>query len=179
MSIQNTSSLGILIALLASVGCHTSPEAKEAKYLKRGDELVTKKDYARGLLEYKSAMQAKPNDAEPYYRMGLVYMDMRDLANAARAFRTATNLNPRHTGAQLKLAELLAGTTDKKLIQEATSRIQTAFGSSPQDPAAIDTLALADWKLGKAEEAFQRLEESLKKSPSHLQSSLTLARSRN
>ncbi len=176
MSIQNAVRLAVVIALLASVGCNTSPEAKEAKYLQRGDTLVSKKDYARALLEFQNASRAKLRDAEPYYRMGLAYMEMKDWANAARAFRSAAELDPKHAGAQLKLAELLAGTTDKKLIQEATSRIQTAFGSSPDDPAAIDTLALADWKLGKPEEAFQRLEELLKKSPSHLQSSLALAR---
>jgi tetratricopeptide (TPR) repeat protein len=168
--------LGLFIALLASVGCNPSPEQKEAKYLKRGDTLVSKKDYARAVLEYRTAIQAKPKDAEPYYRMGLAYIAMRDLANGARALRTATNLDPKHTGAQLKLAELLTATGDTKLIQEAASRIQTAFGPSPVDPAAIDALASVDWKLGKPEDAFQRLHKLLKKSPSHLQSSLALAR---
>jgi len=176
MFIQNASRLGVLIGLLALVCCNNSPVAQGAKYLKKGDSLVAKKDYPRAVLEFKNAIRVKPKDPEPYYRMGLAYLEMRDLANAAGAFRTAATLDPKHAGAQLKLAELLTSTADKNLIQEAASRIQTAFGTAPEDPGAIDTLALADWKLGRPEEAFQRLEELLKKTPSHLQSAVALAR---
>ncbi len=45
-----------------------------------------------------------------------------------------------------------------------------------RNPEAIDTLAVAEWKLGKPEDASQRLEEALTKFPTHLQSSVTLTR---
>lgn len=76
----------------------------------------------------------------------------------------------------MKLAEFMTVSRDDKLIQEAVTRLVDAFGPSPDNPEAIDTLAIAEWKLGKPEDASQRLEEALKKFPTHLQSSVTLAR---
>jgi tetratricopeptide (TPR) repeat protein len=118
-----------------------------------------------------------PKDAEPYYRMGMAYLESRDTSSAVRAFQKATALNPKHSGAQLKLAELMTlGSRDQKIVLEGFSRLQSVFGNSPDNPEAIDTLALAEWKLGKPENATERLTEALKKFPTHLESSVVLAR---
>src|SRR5262249_15197422 len=127
------------------------------------------------ILEFRNAAAAVPKDAEPYYRLGLAYLESGDPRSAAQAFQKATALNPNHAGAQLKLAELMAFTHDEKFLREAVSRLQGALGDSPADPEAIDTLALAEWKLGKPEDAVRRLQESLKKFPTHLQTSVALA----
>jgi cytochrome c-type biogenesis protein CcmH/NrfG len=166
----------IICTALAVTGCRTSPEAKEAKFLTRGNALLGQRDYPRALLEFRNAASAMPKDAEPHYRMGLAYLESGDSRSAIRAFQRAIALNPKHTGAQLKLAEFMAVSRDDKLIQEAVTRLVDAFGPSPDNPEAIDTLAIAEWKLGKPEDATQRLEEALKKFPTHLQSSVTLAR---
>src|ERR1700685_2661256 len=88
------------LAMLAfygmSAGCSSSPQAKEAKHLKKGAELRDKKDYSRALLEFKNASLAMPKDAEPYYQMGLTFMAAGGPANALTLFRKATELNPKH-----------------------------------------------------------------------------------
>lgn len=117
-----------------------------------------------------------PKDAEPHYQMGLAYLEVTDLADAVRAFNKAIALNPKHAGAQLKMAELMVTTQDEKLLQQAMSRIRDAFGASPADPESIETLALAEWKLGKPAEAAERLENALARFPTRLQSSQILAR---
>lgn len=176
LRVPSTAFLSVILLGSTLFGCRTSPEAKEVKFLKRGQALLAKKDYQRALLEFRNAASAAPYDAEPYYQMGLVYLEDRDLTNAARAIERAVAINPKHLGAQLKLSELMANTRDEKLIREAGSRIQGVFGQSPTDPEAIEALAIAEWKLGKPEEATERLEEALKRFPAHLQSSMTLAR---
>src|SRR5262245_55501149 len=86
MPIRNSRRFAVLshalMIIAISPGCRTSPEANEAKYLKRGEALVAKKDYPRALLEFRNAASAMPKDAEPYYRMGLVYIEIRDLNSA-------------------------------------------------------------------------------------------------
>src|SRR5437016_5096565 len=143
MSITNASRICVLSALMATVsGCISPPEHKEVKYLKRGQEQLAKKDYSRALLEFKNAAQAMPKDPEPYYQSGLTYLATENIPGAVAAFRKATELNPKHAGAQLKLAELMTASRNKELVQDAEARLQNILAASPDNPEAIDTLAL-------------------------------------
>ena len=168
----------IVSMAVALCGCNTSPKAKESKYLKRGEALLAQHDFSRALLEFRNASKAVPNDAEPFYQMGLAYLGSDDLVKASRAFRKATELNPNHTEAQLKLAKLLESTRSKSLIEDASKRLETILTNSPDNSDASDTLAMAELKLGKDEDATKRLEETLAKFPSHLQSAVELAKSK-
>ena len=166
----------VVLLPLVIVGCTRSPQAKEAKYLQRGKAQIAKKDYSRAILEFQNAAQAMPRDAEPYYQVGLAYLQTGNLAMAVPALRKATELNPKHSGAQLKLAELMTVSRNKDLVEKAAGTLQSLLASSPDNAEAIDTLAVAEFQLGKTEDATKRLEEALKKFPAHLQSSVALAR---
>src|SRR3954447_915875 len=113
------SGFAAVVLAAALIGCNTSPQAKEAKYLKRGQAFIAKKDYARALLEFRNASKVMPKDAEPYYQMGLAYLGSAEMAGAAQSFRKATDLNPNHTGAQLRLAEMMVNTRNKGLVEDA------------------------------------------------------------
>ena len=54
-----------------------------------------------------------------------------DGQNAVRSLQRAVEINPKHAGAQLKIAEIMTVIRDEKLLKEAASRLQDAFGSSP------------------------------------------------
>lgn len=179
MSIEKEHHIWILLLLMGVVlasGCRTSPQAKEARYLRQGASLLAKKDYSRALLAFRNASQATPTDAEPYFQMGLAYLGVSDTPVAAGAFRRAAELNPQHLQAQLKLAQIMTATRDRLLVQEASARLEAVLASTPDNPEASDTLAVAEWKLGQPEDATRRLEDTLQKFPAHLQSSVTLAR---
>jgi tetratricopeptide (TPR) repeat protein len=165
-----------VLVLIASVGCSTSPTAKEAKYLKRGQAQMAKKDYSRAILEFRSACGAMPGDAEPYYQLGLASLQAGQAAEAVVAFRKAKELNPKHSGAQLKLAELMAASRNKGLVEQAASLLMGVIAASPDNAEAIEALARTDVRLGKSEDAEKLLEESLQRFPGYLESSVTLAR---
>ncbi|HEU0117616.1 MAG TPA: tetratricopeptide repeat protein, partial [Alphaproteobacteria bacterium] len=61
-----TSSALCLILILA--GCGGTPEQKEARYLKHGNELFDAGDYEKARVEYRNAARAKPTDPEIGYR---------------------------------------------------------------------------------------------------------------
>jgi tetratricopeptide (TPR) repeat protein len=164
------------VVLSASLACTTSPQAKEATYLKRGQAQIVRKDYARAILEFRSACAAMPGDAEPYYQLGLASLQAGQAAASVAAFRKATELNPKHTGAQLKLAELMASSRNKGLVERAASLLMGVIVASPDNAEAVEALARTDFLLGKSEDAEKLLEESLQKFPAHLESSVTLAR---
>ncbi|HTB13144.1 MAG TPA: tetratricopeptide repeat protein [Bryobacteraceae bacterium] len=165
----------MLVVFGIFVGCAISPQSKETKFLRRGEALREKKDYARALLEFKNAAEAMPRDAEPQYQMGITYLASGSLGSGIASLRKATELNPRHEQAQLKLAEVLTASSNKELVQQAASRLEAVLSASPGNSEANDALALAEWKLGKTEEAIGRLEDTLQKFPSRLQTSVELA----
>src|SRR5690242_19015138 len=96
-------SVHILLLLITSAACSRDPGAREAKALERGRILLEKRDYSRALLEFKNATQARPTDAEPFYQAGIASLGLGDVRSAATYFRKATQLDPKHAGAQLKI----------------------------------------------------------------------------
>ncbi|HKE25336.1 MAG TPA: tetratricopeptide repeat protein [Bryobacteraceae bacterium] len=85
-------------------------------------------------------------------------------------------LNPQHTGARLKLAELMAASHSRKLVSDAAAQLEQMLAASPENAEITNSLAIADIALGKREEAGHRLEGTLRRFPANLQSSVVLAK---
>lgn len=168
--------LAILVAALIISGCTRSPEAKRDKFLELGKKEFAQKDYARAILDFKNAVAEKPSDAEAHYQLALAHLAARDLMSGIGQLREATRLNPKHAAAQVKLAELMAASGNKEIAGEAVKRMLQVLASSPDNVDALNTLAIAEWTLGKPDEAEQHLQQALEKLPQGLKSSVTLAR---
>ena len=164
-----------MAVLLLAVGCR-SAEQKFARFMASGKEHLQKKDYSRATLEFRNAVKVNPKSAEPYYQLALVSLAERDMRNAVGYLRKATELDPKHRDAQLKLADLMTTSRNKEILEEAAKRAQDVLARSPMDPDALNTLALAEWRLGKPEEAEQHLEQAFQKAPQNLRSSILLAK---
>ncbi|MBV8847909.1 MAG: tetratricopeptide repeat protein, partial [Bryobacterales bacterium] len=108
-----------LLSGLAFTACSSTPAQKEAKFLKTGTGYFDKKDYSRAAIEFMNAAKVAPMDAEPAYQLGLTYLQLRDYEKAILSFQQALQLNPQHSGAQLKMAEMMASTTDKTTLEDA------------------------------------------------------------
>jgi tetratricopeptide (TPR) repeat protein len=65
---------------------------------------------------------------------------------------------------------------NQDVLQEAVGRLQSILTATPGNLEATDTLALAEWRLGKIDDASKRLEEALQRFPTSLRSSIQLAR---
>ncbi len=170
--------LGLCLLAPGIIGCSWSPQAKEARFLERGKKQFQRKDYARAILEFKNAVQAMPQDAEPYYQLGLAYLAASDVKMAAACFRRASELNPKHAGAQLQYAQLMSMSDSKELVEEALKRAQDLLSLLPNDVEALNLLAFTELRLGKPESAEAHLEQALQKAPDSLKSSVALARAR-
>jgi tetratricopeptide (TPR) repeat protein len=165
------------MAVLVLSAC-ASPQAREAKYLETGKKEFEKKNYGVAILHFKNAAAAQPMDAEPYYQLGLANLAANDINTAGSYFRKATDLNPKHTGAQLRLAELMATSGSKEFVEEAQKRTREVLALLPDDVDALDVLAFTDLRLGKPESAEADLQQALRKSPGHLKSWAALAQVR-
>jgi tetratricopeptide (TPR) repeat protein len=172
----NRASILLLIVALAVTGCRRTPEAKMAKFLADGEKQFEKKDYPRAILQFKNAVQAKPKEAEPYYHLGLAYLASDNLRMAIASLRKAIDLNPKHTGAQLRLAEIMSTSLNRDHLAEAEKYVTQVLSASPDNVEALNTLAFAELKLGKPEDAEQHLQQALRKFPANLRTSVNLAR---
>lgn len=166
----------ILLAAGLLDGCRTSPEAREAAFLRRGKEEFVKGDYRRAELEFRNAANLMPNNAEPQFQLGLAYLQSGAIVEAISSFRKALELDPKHSGAQLKLAELMTTSRKEETVKEAADMLDSVLATSSDNTEAIDAMAVAEWRLGKPEDAEKRLEGALQKFPGDLQSAVTLAR---
>lgn len=170
--------ISVVCVLGLVAGCSRSPQEKEAKFLKRGEALLAKKDYARAALEFKNAAAAMPKDAEPMYQIGLVYLETGRLGSAVGAFQQALRLNPKHVGAQVKFAGLLTTSQRPDILADAEKRLQRVLEADPNNLEALHTLADAETKLGKPQDAEKLLDDVVERFPADLRSAVLLARAR-
>lgn len=159
--------------VLGAVGC--SHFDSSARALDRGNKHLEKRDYARAMLEYKNAIQAKPQDAEAHYRMALACLGAADARSGIMFLRKAVELDPKHEGAQLKLAELMTLGTSGKFLGEAEQKIRNVLATSTESVEGLRLLAITEWRLGKTADAEAHLQEVLRKFPDNVQSVVALA----
>jgi tetratricopeptide (TPR) repeat protein len=157
-------------------GCTTSPQVKEAKALERGKKFAQQKDYARAMLEFKNAARAVPSDAEPYFQMALVSLDSGNTRVAYQMLVKAVELDPRHTGARSRLAELIVERGSAELLPEAERTAKDILSRSPDNVDALNTLALLELRLGRRGDAESYLDRALEKDPESLRSSVLLSK---
>ena len=170
--------LSTICIILAFISCTSSPQTKEAGFLKNGRKLLANKDYSRAVLEFKNAAQVMPKDAEPYYQTGLAYLELDNLGGAIGAFEKALKLNPQHAGAQTKLAGLMTTSRKKEVLEDAEKRLRELMITNPANIEALDALAVTELRLGRPDDANRLLDEALLKSPADLQSAVLLAQLR-
>ena len=163
---------------LVFTGCMRSPEAKSARYMENGKKLMEKNAAQRAILEFQNAARSTPRKPEIYYQLGLAYLAAGDARNGVACLRKAIELNPKHRGAQLRLAQLMAGVQDSGVLKDAQERLQALLEGDADDPNALHALALTELKLGETDEGIQHLETALANAPQELMIAITLVQAK-
>src|SRR5258708_4907859 len=114
-----TNNLLIVILLTALCGCAISPEAKEAKYLKRGQKSFDAKQFSRAAIDFKNAARQMPKHPEAYYRLGLTYMELGEAQAGIGFLQKALAVDPNHVSAKVKLAGIMALDNSAEVVREA------------------------------------------------------------
>ena len=166
--------LSLLIAIFLTAAC-SRPQERYVRFLKIGNQQMEKGDYSRAALNFRNSIQAQPKNAEAYYRLALADLAVGQVREGVSALRRATELNPAHHAAQLKLAELMIRTHDVEIVKDAEGRIQKVLAENPEDNDALFDLAAVQTQLGKPEEAEQYLNSLLERLPESLKSAIGLA----
>jgi tetratricopeptide (TPR) repeat protein len=170
--------LALAIGAAAMAGCRSGGRQDYAALMDSGARLLEKKEYVQAILQYRTAARLAPKNAEPLYRLGLAYLASGSVTEGVTALVKAADIDPKHAGAQIKLAELLSGSRDKKMLEEGQKRLQEVLSVRPADPDALTALAFTESRLGNLQGAEEHLRAALAASPASLKAAAVLARIR-
>lgn len=110
-------------------------------------------DEAKSLLD--TALNKFPNETDLLFARVLYYDSRSDRAGSETDLRQIIRMLPDDSRALNHLGYMLADQTTR--YDEALELVERAIEISPDDPAIIDSLAWAQYKLGRYEEALQNL----------------------
>jgi len=111
---------------------------------------------AKGLLD--TALNKYPNETDLLFARVLFYDNVGDRAGSEQDLRQIILMQPEDSRALNHLGYMLADQTDRHA--EALDLIERAIAISPDDPAIIDSLGWAQYKLGRYEEALANLQRA-------------------
>jgi tetratricopeptide (TPR) repeat protein len=129
-------------------------EAEILNKHQRGEEAVAV--YDRGL-------KALPDDTRLLYGRALLNGDLEHIDASVKDLRHLLELKPNDADAMNALGYTLADRTDKK--DEALSLIEKALKLKPDEPAIIDSLGWAQYRLGRLDDAVKQLRTAYSKQP--------------
>ena len=111
------------------------------------------------------ALNKYPNESELLFARVLYHDSQKDMAGSEADLRQIIRMKPEESQALNHLGYMLADQTTR--YKEALGLIERAISISPDDPAIIDSLAWAQYKLGRYEEALVNLRRAFAAFPDH------------
>lgn len=120
-------------------------------------------DEAKQLLD--SALNKYLNDTDLLFSRVLLYDTLQDRAGSEADLRQIILMKPDDSRALNHLGYMLADQTDR--YPEALELLERAIAISPDDPAILDSLAWAQFKMGQYEESLSNLRKAFVSFPDH------------
>ena len=137
----------LILALCLLITSCGGSERKFTKHIEKGNEYYASSHYKEAAIEFKNAIQIKPDDANAHYSLGLAYFRLGGpsyLPAAFKSFSKAAELNPGHLDAQTKIGEFLL------LSRDVEKAVQQAELVLAKDKGHLDaTILLANTKAAK------------------------------
>ncbi|MBZ3878819.1 Transmembrane and TPR repeat-containing protein 3 [Sciurus carolinensis] len=129
------------------------PDFKQA-YISRGELLLKMNKPLKAKEAYLKALELDRNNADLWYNLAIVYIELKEPNEALRNFNHALELNPKHKLALFNSAILMQESGEVKLRPEARKRLLNYVNEEPQDANGyfnLGMLAMDDKKDTEAE----------------------------
>lgn len=173
MAYRKTRLIALSFALSSAllVGC-SGKEEREAKYLQRAEEFLTKKDYDKARIEAKNVLQINANNAEAHYIVAQIAESEKNWQQMYAELNAAVEYNPKLLKAHIKLAQFLVAVNE---IDKANMEVQKIHDIDPNNADYFALLAGIAARQSKTDEAIQHAEKALSIQPGNLGASALLA----
>lgn len=136
----------------------TKPGEQVRLYIVEGEVLRENKMYVEARNLYTEGLTKIPDNLDLLYARALVYEKLNNVDDAVKDLRTVVKLDPQSVQALNALGYTLVDKTEQ--IEEGMEYIQQAYQLRPNDPAIIDSLGWAYYRLGKLEQAVNYLKKA-------------------
>ena len=151
----------LLIATVLLLPACASREERFAKHIERGEKLAAEGRLADAVLEYQSALDLEPRNAELYQRLGDLLVRQRSHKEAVSFYREAYQLDPERIDAAMSEARLLAFDDPKR----ARELIQLGLERAPDRPNVHQQRAYVALARGDLDEALAAAQRALELDP--------------
>lgn len=168
----------LVSAAVVMAGCTRSPETRSAAYIEAGKKLLKQNDSTRAILQFRNAVGATPKNAEVYYQLSLAYASAGDVKMTIGTLQKALELNPAHTAARLRMAQIMTMASDPKYAEEARASLRKLLEESPDNVEALHSLAMAELKLSDTGGAVEHLTRAMVLAPQNLGLAVSMAQIR-
>ncbi|HMF61824.1 MAG TPA: tetratricopeptide repeat protein, partial [Vicinamibacterales bacterium] len=155
---------GVAVAAVLFAGCSRDPVAKAAKYTKSGDAYVAKQQLPQAQIEYRNAIKARPDWAEPHYKLAKTYETTGEAVKAYQEYARTADLDPSNVDAQLKAGTLLLAAGE---FDVAKTRAELALKAAPKSAPANILLGNALAGLNETARAVKQIEQALALDPGY------------
>lgn len=150
------------MAAASPAGSQSARSSAPEVLLRQAKEAEAAKEFERAAEFYVEYLKAKPQQAEIYQRLGLVYYLASRFGDAIPALRRAMELDPQLWGSALFLGICLYRTGQ---FQAALAPLRHALKLKPELPEGLFWLGSALFALGQIDEAVSHLEKIPSESP--------------
>jgi putative PEP-CTERM system TPR-repeat lipoprotein len=154
----------VAVLLLFASACSRDPQVKAKKYLASGDTYTEKHQTNQALIEYKRAVQAKPDWPEAHYKLAKAYDLQGDAPNAYREYARTGDLDPSNIDAQIKAGTLLLAAGE---FDAARTRAELALKVAPESAPANILLGNALAGLNETGRAVKQIEQAISLDPAY------------
>src|ERR1044072_4175242 len=96
-----------VLLLLAAGACTRDPQVRAQRYVASGDAYTAKHQNNKALIEYKRAVEARPEWADAHYKLAKAYEMEGDAVNAYREYARTGDLDLANTDAHVRAGMLL------------------------------------------------------------------------
>jgi len=138
----------------------------EIQFIDMESAILLQEGHPRRALELLDrSLNRYPNHADLLFARVFAHDSLDDLAGAEADLRQIIRMQPENARALNHLGYMLADRSDR--FAEALALIERAIAVEPDDPAIIDSLGWAQYKLGMLDEALDNLRRAYATFPDH------------
>jgi tetratricopeptide (TPR) repeat protein len=138
-----------------------SAQLEQRLYLAEGEILTQAKQYQEAFDLYNEALSRMPDNLSLLYARALSAEKLDKIAIALADLKKLVEADPKNVQALNAYGYTLVDRTDR--IMEGYKYVQQAYTMRPDDPAILDSMGWANYRLGKYSEAIKYLRKALEK----------------